>query len=742
MTTANCGSLHISVAQAKAAVVGIHSVAERLELPQLHSKCAVSRTLNRRGLSSVDRSGLKPGFLCPKTDEGRNYCKVSPGRLGFARATAVNESTIAPSAPPAPPPLQQETDIRVSKLAEDVITFRGHCTSRLKFEIEYGMKHGTTENSYLIKAEAGYVLIDLPDQTFSQAFAKVLADTIDLKSLKYLVLGHLSPKRVESLTVLLEALPAQASELQIYCSNPASLLLNKTYAESPPPKPISVMAVRVGDRLDLGRGHDLRFFLTPTPRWPDAMCTYDSATQLLFTQKIFSAHVSGSSTFDVGGWDVYGEDWRYYYDCMLAPTPTQTKAALDRLQVVQRYAKPSYKGKTGLEVLKADMIYIASSVLGALNLPVSKSPLLKNFGAEKGAVVTAAICPLHGPIVRTSLTELVREYDEWTRDKVKQSSDSTVAVIYASAYGMTATLAQAISRGISKAGVGVEMINVEISSTEELIALLQRCNGFVIGSPTLAGHLPTPVQNALGIILNDDNAKSKPCGVFGSFGWSGEAIDILETRLKDTGFTLAFPSIRSKFKATEATLQTCEESGTDLAQAVKKAKLKERKQSSPKFTVATDTEQAAGRVVGSLCVLSAKSGDAESAMLASWVSQASFVPPGLTVAVAKERAVEGLVLPGGKFVLNVLGQNKSGPIVKQLLKPFKPGETRFEGLETTTAENGGVILKDGIAWMECTVQSRLETGDHWVLYATVDSGAVLDDKAVSAIHYRKTGVQY
>lgn len=44
--------------------------------------------------------------------------------------------------------------------------------------------------------------------------------------------------------------------------------------------------------------------------------------------------------------------------------------------------------------------------------------------------------------------------------------------------------------------------------------------------------------------------------------------------------------------------------------------------------------QAVGRVVGSLCVLSARVGDAESAMLASWVSQASFVPPGLTIAVS------------------------------------------------------------------------------------------------------------
>lgn len=73
-------------------------------------------------------------------------------------------------------------------------------------------------------------------------------------------------------------------------------------------------------------------------------------------------------------------------------------------------------------------------------------------------------------------------------------------------------------------------------------------------------------------------------------------------------------------------------------------------------------EQAMGRVVGSLCVVSSKDGDAESAMLASWVSQASFDPPGLSVAVKRDRAVDALLIIGNKFVLNILkeGSEKVG----------------------------------------------------------------------------------
>lgn len=56
------------------------------------------------------------------------------------------------------------------------------------------------------------------------------------------------------------------------------------------------------------------------------------------------------------------------------------------------------------------------------------------------------------------------------------------------------------------------------------------------------------LQDTLGVILRTDNARSKPCGVFGSFGWSGEAVDEIEQRLKDAGFSFAFPTIRCKFK--------------------------------------------------------------------------------------------------------------------------------------------------------------------------------------------------
>lgn len=78
-----------------------------------------------------------------------------------------------------------------------------------------------------------------------------------------------------------------------------------------------------------------------------------------------------------------------------------------------------------------------------------------------------------------------------------------------------------------------------------------------------------------------------------------------------------------------------------------------------------------------------------------------------------------------------------------MVKPYKPAEDRFEGLETERSEdNGCVYLKDAAAYVSCTVKDRLEAGDHWIVYATVDDGKVLSETAPSAVHHRKIGTSY
>jgi flavin reductase (DIM6/NTAB) family NADH-FMN oxidoreductase RutF/flavodoxin len=438
--------------------------------------------------------------------------------------------------------------------------------------------------------------------------------------------------------------------------------------------------MRGEDTLDLGKGHHLQFIPTPNPRYSDELCTYDPQTEILFSDKLFGAHICGDQVFDEG-WEVFNEDRRYYFDCLMAPHARQVETALDKLA----------------------------------DLPVR----LYATG--------------HGPLVRYALQELTHSYREWIQQQT--NADISVTLIYASAYGNTATVAGAIARGITKAGVSVESINCEFADPEEIKTAIEKSAGFVIGSPTLGGHAPTPVQTALGIVLSTAT-NNKLAGVFGSFGWSGEAVDLIENKLKDAGYRFGFEPIRVKFKPNEVTLQTCEEAGTDFAQTLKRAAKKLVVSKQP----ASNIEQAVGRIVGSLCVVTATQGEVKTGMLASWVTQASFNPPGLTIAVAKDRAMENLTHTSNKFVVNILAEGRE--IRKHFMKVYAPGQDRFEGLDISEANNGGVILNGALSYLECTVQNRMEVGDHWLVYATVDDGKVLNQDGVTAVHHRKSASYY
>jgi flavorubredoxin/flavin reductase (DIM6/NTAB) family NADH-FMN oxidoreductase RutF len=568
-------------------------------------------------------------------------------------------------------------DLQPYPIAPGTTALRSRTWDRLKFEIEYGLARGTTANSFVIKGDKK-ALIDPPGSSFTDVFIAGLDSRFNVKLIEYVILGHINPNRGETLKKLLELAP----QITFVCSNPAAIALPAILERDD----LKIIKIKGDDSIDLGQGHILKFILAPTPRWPDRMLTYDTKTKVLYSDKLFGCHVCNDQVFDEG-WEAYAEDRRYYFDCLMAPAAKQIDAALDKItdRPIDLYA-------TG-----------------------------------------------HGPLVKYGLTELTNFYRQWCQQQNSQSL--SVALIYASAYGNTATVAQAIASGITKAGVSVESINCEFVEPAEIKAALEKCAGFIIGSPTLGGHAPTPIQTALGVILSTAE-KTKLAGVFGSFGWSGEAIDLLETKLKDAGYKLGFDPIRVKFKPTEVTIKECEETGTDFAQAVKKAK----KASVPKAAVIeakTDrVEQAVGRIVGSMTIVTTQQGDLSGAMLASWVSQATFNPPGLTIAVAKERAIESLMHKDGKFVLNILEQGKHIPIMKQFLKPFAPGENRFVGINTEPAPNGCPVLTDSLAYLECNVENRMECGDHWLIYATVDSGKVFNPTGVTAVHHRKSGSHY
>ncbi|MFM2315524.1 MAG: hypothetical protein RLZZ04_4802, partial [Cyanobacteriota bacterium] len=303
-------------------------------------------------------------------------------------------------------------------------------------------------------------------------------------------------------------------------------------------------------------------------------------------------------------------------------------------------------------------------------------------------------------------------------------------------YGYSDRLSQAIAKGITKTGVEVEMVDLRSADSTEVHEIVNRSVGIVLGMPPLAGENQADITANLGTVLAA--AKDKQLiGAFESYGDDDEPIDPLLTKFREAGLKPGFPPIKIKDVPTEADYQVCEESGVDLGQLLTRKDLVKQMKS-----LDTDLDKAIGRLSGGLYIITATKGNLNSAMLASWVSQASFEPIGLTIAVAKDRAIESLMQVGDRFVLNILEEGKYQGLMKHFLKRFKPGADRFAGINTQTATNGSPILTDALAYLECEVSSRMECSDHWIVYSQVELGRVSNPDGLTAIHHRKVGNHY
>ena len=446
--------------------------------------------------------------------------------------------------------------------------------------------------------------------------------------------------------------------------------------------PFQRQIVKNGDTLALGNGHVLEFVNAPNLHWPDTIFSYDRLTQVMFTCDAFGLHYCSEALFDED-LSAIEPDYRFYYECLMAPNARSVLSAMNRMDK-----------------------------LGEISLVANG----------------------HGPLLKYNLHELLERYRSWSQDQTK--GEKTVAVCYVSDYGYGDRLSQTIARGITKTGVEVEMVDLKAADLQELTELVSRCGGIVIGMPPLSGHDQAEITSNIGTILAAAHSK-QVIGLYESYGGDDEPIDPLLSKFLDVGLTKAFPSIRIKDTPSETTYQLCEESGTDLGQLLtKKSNIKQRK------SLDSDLDKAMGRLSGGLYIITAKKSENTGAMLASWVTQASFEPPGFTVAVAKDRAIESLMQVGDTFVLNILEEGKYQNLMKHFLKRFPPGADRFAGVKTQTAQNGSPILTDALAYLECEVVSRMECSDHWIVFSKVNAGRVSNPDALTAVHHRKVGNYY
>lgn len=342
----------------------------------------------------------------------------------------------------------------------------------------------------------------------------------------------------------------------------------------------------------------------------------------------------------------------------------------------------------------------------------------------------------HGPLLKYNVQELVRRYKDWSEGIGKGAT--SVLILYSSDYGYSDRLSQTLARGITKADVQTEMMDLLSADPQELVEATGKASAIVLMAPPANSREATA---GLGTLLSAVKPKKQTVVIAESFGGEDEPVDALRASFIGAGLEPLFDPLRVKDTPTEVTYQLFEECGTDLAQSLTQKDSIARK----KAAMPGDVAKALARISGGLYIVTAgraSEGGVKGAMVASWVAQASFEPLGMTIAVAKDRAIESLMQVGDNFVLNCLGEDDYSGLMKHFLQRFPAGADRFEGIGWHVGEAGGPVLDDAIASIECKVVSRMETADHWVTYAEVTNGSVFKPEKRTAVHRRKVANYY
>ena len=182
------------------------------------------------------------------------------------------------------------------------------------------------------------------------------------------------------------------------------------------------------------------------------------------------------------------------------------------------------------------------------------------------------IAPTHGPILRDKPRDYVRRFRELASSGLRRElneDEKSLIIFYISSYGNTTRMAEAIYSGAGSVdGVRVSLYDLEGSDVASFVDLIEESDGIVFGSPTINGDAAKPVWDLLSSLAMI-NTTGKLGAAFGSFGWSGEAVKMMEDRMRGLKLRLPVSGIRIKLIPTDDELDACKQFGRRLSKALK-----------------------------------------------------------------------------------------------------------------------------------------------------------------------------
>lgn len=372
------------------------------------------------------------------------------------------------------------------------------------FDIIMETPYGSSYNAYLVQGTEKIALIDTVKEKFFDEYLANIRALVDLDRVDHLIILHAEPDHAGSVERLLGICP----NLNIVASGNTLEFLHEVCNRD-----FNQTVLGKGLELELG-GKTLKFISALLLHWPDNIYTYLKEDKILFSGDSFGSHYSSPELFNDLISNDFSDAYKHYYDSIMSPFKYYVRRALEKLT---------------------------------------------NFNIDM-------ICPGHGPILRTNIKHYIDLYRQWSQEKPEPESRPKIVMAYVSAYGYTKMLADRIEKGILDSGL-CRLVRFDLleNGLEDVVNELESASGLLLGSPTINKDALLPVWDLLSRLSPVEHG-GKASAAFGSYGWSGEAVPNLETRLRMLRMKI-MPGLRVRFKPGTDVLEKAEQWGRDFARA-------------------------------------------------------------------------------------------------------------------------------------------------------------------------------
>jgi flavorubredoxin len=365
--------------------------------------------------------------------------------------------------------------------------------------------HRGTTYNAYLIVDEKIALVDTVWGPYSQQLIENIKKIIDIKKIDYVIANHAETDHSGGLPELMKIIP----DATVVVSEKGNESIFKHYHEN-----WKFKIVKSGESISLGK-NNLVFVAAPMLHWPDSMFTYLTGKNILMPNDAFGMHYASSGRFndEVDMIEVYQEAIKFYANIL---TPF------------------------------SDLVIRKIDEFKKLNITVD------------------IIAPSHGIIWRKDPLQIVNKYYEWATQK----NDGSVVIIYDTMWNATEKMAKAISEGLEMEGVKFKLFNMAVSDRNDVLTEVFKTKGIIIGSPTLNnGLLPT-----IKPILEDLKGlkfKNKVGAAFGSYGWSGENVKLIEENLEKARIKKLQDGIKIKWQPTKEELEKCVEFGRNFAKGLR-----------------------------------------------------------------------------------------------------------------------------------------------------------------------------